>query len=266
MESLSQLIENYQNTAQQNDELWESFTKRVDEISYLKEHRDFVEEKKAGYGDRAFHYMWYLLLKDLKALDRKLDLLEIGVFKGQVISLWSLLARELGLQVDINGISPLEGNYTSAPIFRNYYFQKLRSLFDPSFRRAHKVGNIHVKEDFVKHIQLIFSRFNLDFGKVNIIKGYSNDAQVIEQVKSREFDLIYIDGDHSYEVALSDIHTYSPLLRKGGYLIVDDASSFIPGTKFFKGILEVSKACEGIETLGLSNVLNIGHNRVFRKD
>ncbi len=265
MESLSQLIGTYQNTAEQNDGLWESFHQSVNELSFLKEHRDFVEEHKAGFGDRSFHYMWYLILQDLKGLDRKLDLLEIGVFKGQVISLWSLIARQLDLKLQINGISPLEGNYTSNAIFRNYYFQKLRSLLDPAFRKEFKVGNIHVKENFLENIKFIFSRFGLDFGDVRLIKGYSNQPEVVEQVKDQEFDIVYIDGDHSYEVALSDIVTYSPLLRSGGYLIVDDASNLIPGTRFYKGIMEVSKACEVIETLGFMNVLNIGHNRIFKK-
>lgn len=37
-----------------------------------------------------------------------------------------------------------------------------------------------------------------------------------------KFDLIYLDGDHTEEGVRADIEAYSPLLRKGGYLIGDD--------------------------------------------
>ena len=32
--------------------------------------------------------------------------LEIGVYRGQVISLWSLLAKRMGFNIEIDGISP----------------------------------------------------------------------------------------------------------------------------------------------------------------
>ncbi|MDA9555796.1 class I SAM-dependent methyltransferase, partial [Pelobium sp.] len=82
---------------------------------------------------------------------------------------------------------------------------------------------------------------------------------------SRSFDLIYIDGDHSYEVCKQDIENYGKLLNVSGYLVIDDASSFLPGSKFFKGILSVSKACEEINESQYLNILNIGHNRVYQK-
>ena len=46
---------------------------------------------------------------------------------------------------------------------------------------------------------------------------------------------------------------------------MDDAANLIPGSKFFKGIEEVSRATEEIDPLVYKNVLNVGHNRVFQK-
>lgn len=40
---------------------------------------------------------------------------------------------------------------------------------------------------------------------------------------NRKFDLIYIDGDHLYDVAKSDIYKAEALLQPGGIMIVDDA-------------------------------------------
>jgi predicted O-methyltransferase YrrM len=41
----------------------------------------------------------------------------------------------------------------------------------------------------------------------------------------RHFRLIFIDGSHDYGVALADIRASWPILKRGGYLIVDDANS-----------------------------------------
>jgi predicted O-methyltransferase YrrM len=93
----------------------------------------------------------------------------------------------------------------------------------------------------------------------------SNEPKVIEQVKEKKFDVIYIDGDHSYQAVIHDIQTYSPMLSENGFLVMDDASNLIPGSVFWKGRPEVSKACEIIYDLGFENVLNVGHNRIFQK-
>lgn len=37
-----------------------------------------------------------------------------------------------------------------------------------------------------------------------------------------ELDVLYIDGDHSYEGAAFDINTYGPMVKKGGLILVHD--------------------------------------------
>lgn len=37
-----------------------------------------------------------------------------------------------------------------------------------------------------------------------------------------EFDVVLVDGNHSYEPAYSDLNTYSPLLKRGGLLLMHD--------------------------------------------
>jgi len=37
-----------------------------------------------------------------------------------------------------------------------------------------------------------------------------------------EADLIYIDGGHDFELAKNDFMLYAPLLRNGGYILIDD--------------------------------------------
>jgi len=40
----------------------------------------------------------------------------------------------------------------------------------------------------------------------------------------RSFDLILVDGDHTYDYALGDIMLVMPYLARGGYILVDDAA------------------------------------------
>lgn len=265
METLKHYVATYKNTAETNDFVWAHFKDEVDKNALLKAHRDYVEEKQAGFGDRSFHYMWYLLLKDLREKKEEISCLEIGIFKGQVISLWALVSKNIGLKNKITGVSPLEGNYPNNRFFRNYYIRKLLSYVIPSIRRDFADGNIHIQEDFLDHIQKMFDNAKVDLNEVNLIKGYSNDESIVAKIKDQKFDIVYIDGDHSYKVCKEDLDNYAKLVNVGGYLVMDDAANFNPGTKFFKGILEVSKACEEIDPTVFKNILNVGHNRVYER-
>jgi cephalosporin hydroxylase len=53
------------------------------------------------------------------------------------------------------------------------------------------------------------------------IIGNSRDPEIVEQITG-SFDLIVIDGDHSYEGVKADIDNYLPMLRKGGFLVLHD--------------------------------------------
>lgn len=51
------------------------------------------------------------------------------------------------------------------------------------------------------------------------------------------FDLVYIDGGHSYEQAISDLANFSPLVRSGGLILLHD----VLFTEFFPGIARAFK-------------------------
>ena len=138
----------------------------------LRAHRDHIEKHRLGFGARAFHYMWWLVLQELRDRypRRSVLAMEIGVYKGQVILFWSLLNKTRDIPIEITAI-----------------------------------GVIH------------------------------------------------------------DLQTYSPLVSSSGLLVMDDGSYFLPGSRFWKGHKQVSKACRIIEGLGFANSLNVGHNRVYQR-
>jgi len=261
-DTLKKRIESYANHISYNDKIHFEFTKLTNTIPELKKHRDWVETNKWGFGDRAFHYMWFLILKDLSESFSSGKALEIGVFKGQVISLWELISNLIGWKLQISAISPFEGNMS-----KNRWVHFFKKTFHTNYREDYKIGNLHFQEDYMKLNRIIFDEFNLDFNSIEIIKGYSNDPKVVDKVKgvSTSYSLIYIDGDHSYENVLCDIKNYSTLIHAKGFLVMDDASYFLPGSVFFKGFESVSRACEILPDLGFLNVLNIGHNRIYQR-
>jgi len=62
--------------------------------------------------------------------------------------------------------------------------------------------------------------------RVEII-GNSQHSRVIETVKKMSeihlYDILFIDGDHSYEGAKNDFEQYESILRPGGYLMFHDS-------------------------------------------
>jgi len=252
----------YQNTAATNEYVFATFTRLTDSVSWLKAHRDWVERHEFGYGQRAFHYLWYLLLSAIGARFRPVALLEIGVYKGQIISLAALAARELGFEVDITALSPFSGNLAPLPVWR----MAANFLFRPDFRRAYLLGNLHPVGDYLADNRRMFDAFGLDFDRVHTVRGLSTAPEIVARLADERFAVVFIDGDHSYEAARSDIEKYAPLVRPGGYMIVDDGASFLPGRGYFKGMKSVSRACRLLElSPDWENVLNVGHDRVFRR-
>lgn len=56
------------------------------------------------------------------------------------------------------------------------------------------------------------------------------------------FDLVHVDGDHTYEGACQDIAEYWPRVQKGGVMIVDDLQCW----DVMKAILDTVPGCPGV--------------------
>lgn len=264
MTELQKYFADYHSTAERNDSVWTNFEKSTDSIHFLKSHRDWVEQNSWGFGDRAFHYMWYLILRDdvLNRPDPRL--LEIGVYKGQVISLWALIASQFHKSAAIAAVSPFE---SAKPWFaRSRILNRVAQTLFKHYRDDVRSANLYESEDYLDCVHCIFRQFGLSEANVSFLRGYSQDQHVYQQVEGGLFDVIYIDGGHRYEQVAEDLTNYSRLVSAGGYLVLDDASCNQPGSKFWKGHESVSRAADDWGAPGFTNVLNVGHNRVFKRD
>ena len=257
----TRLVASYRNTAEHNDRLHQVLTEMTWADPLLAAHRRHVEENQLGFGDPAFHSMWRLLLQAAAARFGTVRALEIGVFKGQVISLWSLLAREYHLDLRISALTPLSGR----PLSRSRVLNKLRHWFSASFREQVQSGNFYPPDDYEGIIRALFRKFSLDFGQVTLHRGFSTDPTLLSRLSGENFEIIYVDGDHTYQGALHDFNQYGPKVVPGGWLVADDAGCELPGTVFWKGHETVSRAARELPALGFTNILNVGHNCVYER-
>lgn len=256
------LVAAYRNTAEHNDALHLSLTAQAWADPLLAAHRRHVEEHALGFGDPAFHRLWQLLLTAAARRFGRVRALEIGVFKGQVVSLWSLLAREQQLDVSVSALTPLSGR----PMPRSRVLNKLRHWFSPRFREQVASGNFYPAGDYAAIIRAHFRRHGLDFDRVTVHRGFSTDPALKAGLADARFEIIYVDGDHTYGGALHDFRHYGPKVVPGGWLVADDAGCELPGTVFWKGHDSVSRAAQALPDLGFTNVLNVGHNRVYERN
>jgi hypothetical protein len=257
----AELAAAYQNTATHNDALHRRCTELTWATPPLAEHRRHVEHHQLGFGDAAFHALWACLLERAVEKFGRVRALEIGVFKGQVISLWSLVAQAHGWPIEITALGPLRGN--PAPRWRLWHSLRLR--LDRAYREQARNGNFYADEDYAGTIRRLFNQFNLNYSAVKFLKGYSTDPTLLAGLADQQFEIIYVDGDHTYEGATHDFTTFGPKVVPGGWLVADDAGCALPGTTFWKGHEAVSRAVEVLPAAGFRNVLNVGHNRVFER-
>ena len=92
----------------------------------LREHRAYFETGGRGFGEKAFHVMWFLLFWEFSPN----SFLEIGVFRGQTLSLAALLDRHFKLNCFVQGISPFSSAGDAVSKYRrdvDYYDDTLKN-------------------------------------------------------------------------------------------------------------------------------------------
>lgn len=210
----------------------ETFTGKVNETPELKELRDWVENNIFGFGERSFYWLWKLIVDEMPS---EFTMLEIGVFRGQTIALVQLLAKLAGKKCICYGVTPLDNT------------------------------DGHWDSDYKADIKRIHNEFNLT--QPRIVKGLSTDPDIIDEVQyMAPYDLVYIDGGHTYDVVVQDMKNYSPLASR--FLIVDDCCNDIPMPwGYFTGIEPVTKAVNEWEAgqKKFKLLFNVVHNKVYKR-
>lgn len=131
------------------------------------------------------------LLDDVKKLSPQ-AVVEIGTHRGGTLYLWARLARPDAalISIDLPG-GKFGGGYSPfrVPIYR---------------------------------------RFAQPAQKLHLVRANSHSASTLEETKrllsGRPIDLLFIDGDHTFEGVKKDWEMYSPLVRAGGLVAFHDVA------------------------------------------
>lgn len=126
------------------------------------------------------HLIDYVCDKDC----RNLRLLEIGSYTGESTIVF---AERFG---EVIAIDPFLNNY------------------DPNDAACKHADFSDVYNKFLERTK--------DFTNIKLIKKKSDDA--IEDLKDEKFDIVYIDGMHTYEQVLKDINNYIKIINPGGFI------------------------------------------------
>ena len=200
-------------------------------------HRKYFSQQQRGFGEDALHAMWWLLLREFTPS----KCLEIGVYRGQVISLWSLIGQLAKFSIDVHGISPF------LPL-------------------GDTVSKYRPDIDYFSDTLEAFN--NLNVARPTLVRALSTDPAGRAHIGRHRWDLVYIDGSHEYEVVLSDYEACRDALAPGGLLVLDDSSvdtTFRPPRFAFPGHVGPSRVAAEQAMRELTFIGAVGHNSVFKK-
>jgi hypothetical protein len=209
--------------------------------SELRQHRDYFynpPSNRRGFGEHPFHVMWYLLFREFKPA----NFLEIGVFRGQTISLAAFCARLSGASCEVYGISPFSAAGDSVSKYSNtveYYADTLAN----------------------------FDHFGLP--QPTLVRAFSTDEIALRLIRGTRWEMVYIDGNHEYEVARRDWEACAESAASGAIIVLDDAALTTdynpPGYAGSRGHPGPSRLAQEINRDRFREILQVGHNRVFQK-
>jgi len=203
----------------------------------LRQHRRYFTQDRGFYGEDAFHTLWFLLFREF----RPASFLEIGIYRGQSLSLAAWLARHFKLDCFVQGISP----FSSAGDATGQYRSDL---------------------DYLPDTLRNFAHFSLP--PPALLKAYSTDVEAVRLIASRAWNIIYIDGNHDYNVVRQDWDHCAQRVAPGGLIVLDDAgltSGFRPPAFATAGHPGPSRLAQEINQPPFAEILQVGHNRVFQK-
>jgi len=77
----------------------------------------------------------------------------------------------------------------------------------------------------------IFKRFPRRGQKLHLLRGDSHGPEMLRAVREvlgqRTLDLLFIDGDHSYDGVKQDFEKYMPLVTQGGMVVLHDIAPHV---------------------------------------
>jgi predicted O-methyltransferase YrrM len=159
-----------------------------------------IEEDRQGWGSN--HGIFRQVIKFL----RPVTIIELGTWKGASAINMAGLCKENGIAAQILCVDNFIG-------FPSYYFRK---------EQAHK--EFKIKGGFPR-LYWTFMKNVVTAGHQDVITPLvmqTENAFQVCRAKNIRADLIYVDGDHSYQGCKRDLSLFDPILSEDGVFLCDD--------------------------------------------
>ena len=134
---------------------------------------------------------------------RDIQILEIGSWAGASAVSWAYAIKKLGRP----------GRVTCVDLWRPYFDLAVNG--ETHYREMDQAAKGNIFQLFLHNIRASNVSKMIDY-----LVGSARD--ILPQLPSAKFDLVYIDGSHIYEDVRSDIQAAKRLLRRGGIVCGDD--------------------------------------------
>ena len=107
------------------------------------------------------------------------------------------------------------GSYigSSASLLLNHKYKSNIYCIDPLNLNKSHFNGIQTQEQTLNKNLTKNNKYDYN---IEIIKGFSNEKYTIDKVKNIQFDLFFIDGDHSYKAVKEISIIITILLKRGG--------------------------------------------------
>lgn len=134
------------------------------------------------------------------AVKRKdISILEIGTLFGIGAAAIYEAATDVSEDVHLTVIDPLDGYYGPG---------------NPDILTGARVDEKTLRQNW--------SQVPIPEANYTIVKHFTTDQTAIEAARRRQYDVLVIDGDHSFKGVKFDFENYAPMVRPGGYIVFDD--------------------------------------------
>ena len=148
------------------------------------------------------------LIKDLIIETNAQLCVEIGVFKGA-----SLMYFAEALEItkgNVIGIDP----YSMGTLINEIPNKDLNKyIYEVLFKDQIVLDNLY------NGVLKVITENKLE-NIISLVRSKSEDYHI--NIKKDSIDVLHIDGNHDEEYVTKDIQFYLPLVKKGGYIIMDD--------------------------------------------
>lgn len=146
---------------------------------------------------------WELLWLGLSAADHK-KIIEIGAWKGRTTYMLA--------------------HYTKGKVYAVDHWSGPTNIMEhkDGYKEVLDNGPDFVYNQFMKNVEPVKS-------KIVVVRENSNTAyRTMEENYGKDFDMLFIDGDHQYQQVKLDIQNYMKLLKPGGLICGHDYPGY-PG-------------------------------------